>query len=773
MNSENSVDKKSNSGSKEEETVTPSNEERTSGGENHANIARPPHGAPQDEGTREIQLPNGITILHDAENCPIPRDSWADGERLYYALLQSILNTYTREKYTQIDVREIIERTEVQWKLVLKDNQDNPWHCDKDVLRKLNNQPGVEHVMPTDKPDAVDNKIQNYLLQETDRIGTMPSAEQERHLVVLLAGDRDYSAYLRRLISHTKAQLVVIHRGNAPKSMLDNIRSNRGKESGIWKEIVESASQNPGWKWPSAEQIPGSASGESQSNISSKGFTIFVQPAQGFYISRKLIRSLIKELYKIDRRLVVTMGMNKDRLYVHPRQTGPNIKKALAKAKEDLENRIDSLFVKKLLLQVPRERVLDSKMLKLASSNNVGLWTPGRGRDSICNDQSGVRILVPLQWDKKKTLDMAQKLISVKSSESNDKSLDYVKVVNVIAPPESAYELMLRKGSPTIGWTVVVDYDSTKIDWDQVALTLINVQPQPVPDTEEPVQFTGDSIFAQRTSSITPVILVTESVRDEEKLHHVEKELHRVENKFRRLRCQRCETVEKKLYQCSHHEAHAHCSDCLMLSSFKCEFCQNLASRQDRNDQLESGASDAHEEKRSRGQAMASGYDDQPETDISDPQQRKERSEERIVNKVSGASASVGPHDRMGKQGYVNDRERAIQDAIRDVDSRALNLRCPNCSFRVERRSKCACCSNHFCPLCLNIRSSDLEAEGCAARCMKQRGVKLRYNSIDDLLSIKRQELVEECLKECSGDIRNEVARRAYDFCKDYGVELT
>ena len=128
------------------------------------------------------------------------------------------------------------------------------------------------------------------------------------------------------------------------------------------------------------------------------------------------------------------MGMNKDRIQVW-------ISRSLQRAEAHLEEFVNTLLVRKLFLKLPRDQILSSEVLTFASHKDVGIWIPGRGRDSVSNYQSGVRIAVPMYWDKKRTFDVARNL----AASAN------VTIHNVLKPPEPAYELMQQKGSTTIG----------------------------------------------------------------------------------------------------------------------------------------------------------------------------------------------------------------------------------------------------------------------------------------------------------------------------------
>ena len=72
--------------------------------------------------------------------------------------------------------------------------------------------------------------------------------------------------------------------------------------------------------------------------------------------------------------------------------------------------------------------------------------------------------------------------------------------------------------------------------WEEIALRLITIPPQRVEEGQEPIKFIGDSIFAQRTSSVTPVILVSKS-NNEEGIESVRHKLHEqeVQNAIRRI----------------------------------------------------------------------------------------------------------------------------------------------------------------------------------------------------------------------------------------------
>ena len=105
-----------------------------------------------------------MSIVHDAENCFIPKDRDSfdiNGSTLYTNTVRAILNAVGGGSATDSSVA----TTHVEWQFVLHDNKSgnaSRYQPTRGTLKDLTDR-GVTHVKPSDKPNSVDMKVKEII----------------------------------------------------------------------------------------------------------------------------------------------------------------------------------------------------------------------------------------------------------------------------------------------------------------------------------------------------------------------------------------------------------------------------------------------------------------------------------------------------------------------------------------------------------------------------------------------------------------------------------
>ena len=184
-----------------------------------------------------------IVILHDGENCTIPRHSQADGSKLYDAVVREALEIATG-KVLSVDTA-IPGKVNVNWTLVMNHYSNSPMSIQPAVQDSLKTR-GVIFVSPRRKPGDTDYTLLRIINMEIERLREQPS--WKRTLVALLAADKDYADALTRL-TQTNATVVMIHRGNAEPAFDGILWQRRKMINPTWERLVRSVSRNSNFNW--------------------------------------------------------------------------------------------------------------------------------------------------------------------------------------------------------------------------------------------------------------------------------------------------------------------------------------------------------------------------------------------------------------------------------------------------------------------------------------------------------------------------------------------
>jgi ubiquitin len=120
------------------------------------------------------------TIFHDAENCPIrhPTDHLSDDD-FAYQLHRRVKNM---TMHSGGDARP-------EWRCFLHHRRNNPFHPTTKTLNALNYCSGFRLIDPSPKHGAVDVKMK----EDLDYFCRRHECEAQRHLVVIMTGDKDFS----------------------------------------------------------------------------------------------------------------------------------------------------------------------------------------------------------------------------------------------------------------------------------------------------------------------------------------------------------------------------------------------------------------------------------------------------------------------------------------------------------------------------------------------------------------------------------------------------
>eukprot|EP01138_Halocafeteria_seosinensis_P006428 gb/GECG01006571.1/.p1 GENE.gb/GECG01006571.1/~~gb/GECG01006571.1/.p1 ORF type:complete len:268 (+),score=32.28 gb/GECG01006571.1/:1-804(+) len=163
------------------------------------------------------ELFDTINIFHDAENCTVPHHAFADGSKLFDALVKEVLEVAASRVFS-------------------------------DAVEALKNR-GVHMPRPPNKRGSADQELLRALSEEHKRLLCLPEGQQERVLEVILSGDRDFSKYVTDL-TKTKATVVLIHTGESAPSFNNIVKRGQKKNcKPSWKHLVHSVGQNRNSRW--------------------------------------------------------------------------------------------------------------------------------------------------------------------------------------------------------------------------------------------------------------------------------------------------------------------------------------------------------------------------------------------------------------------------------------------------------------------------------------------------------------------------------------------
>ena len=175
--------------------------------------------------------PPFIMILHDAENCTVGRDVAFSVYTLKQLVLERVKHLSAVHKFkggSKWEVRAV----KPQWNFILEHDAKNKYHPTHKIRNDLIDN-GFTPISPGIKKDAVDTKLKELVTTFVER----EHGREERWVVVLITGDRDFGAEVRNLTQHGFF-CVVMHTGNARSEFL----AQADASCGDWDELVREAS---------------------------------------------------------------------------------------------------------------------------------------------------------------------------------------------------------------------------------------------------------------------------------------------------------------------------------------------------------------------------------------------------------------------------------------------------------------------------------------------------------------------------------------------------
>ncbi len=149
----------------------------------------------------------------------------------------------------------------IDWKFVLRRNSHNQFHCPSgilDDLSELNDGSGrfkrmhFQHMSCSGRPGSVDDVITSEMDMLSSQFRKWDATTLSRRAVVLLSGDKDFVASLRKLKHPSSGGpgvlVAMLHTGNANKAVTDTLqvpelRSRYPLHSGQWNALMNNPAE--------------------------------------------------------------------------------------------------------------------------------------------------------------------------------------------------------------------------------------------------------------------------------------------------------------------------------------------------------------------------------------------------------------------------------------------------------------------------------------------------------------------------------------------------
>ncbi len=189
-----------------------------------------------------------VHILHDAENCCIPQTCTLTGAEVASRVLDEISRLLGGVDLTN---------ARIDWKMVLRWKAKNKFHCPKTIMNELfelNDGSGrfkrmhFQHMSCSGRPGSVDDVIKSEMDMLSSQFSKWNATTLSRRAVVLLSGDKDFVAFLRKLKHPSSGGpgvlVAMLHTGKANKAVTDalqvpELRAAFPMHSGQWTHLLK------------------------------------------------------------------------------------------------------------------------------------------------------------------------------------------------------------------------------------------------------------------------------------------------------------------------------------------------------------------------------------------------------------------------------------------------------------------------------------------------------------------------------------------------------
>lgn len=445
-----------------------------------------------------------IKVFHDAENCTVPHHAYADGSKLFDAVLREALELGTNKVLSDETV--IPGRARVFWQLVQNEDSKNGMTVHPQVLNHLISRE-VRVLRPLTKKGSADISLFGLLDEELEYLNEISVEKQRRTLEVVLTADVDFKHQIIKL-TKTHATVVLIHCGNCKAALNDIVKRGRQKHANpTWQYLVRSVSNNnrgKNWPWESKSARTNSVQREPVSAPSNQEWDVcyehVVHKSLQHYVYKIEWNWLLHQIKQINQKLYIRYELSEIdptvalfRLWIIAEAGQEERQRSIEEVEKFLENMISNLISISLTINAPKSECISKEMRKMARSKSAMIWSPGTGESADPFAESSVLIQVPIFWTKDQVLEQAQKMAIV----------DGITVSDVIGPYNAEKRLAESRGSSSVFWRVSLPSNA-----DPTApVTLIGQDPEIINGVS--VQFEGDSYFQFENQEASLVVAVT------------------------------------------------------------------------------------------------------------------------------------------------------------------------------------------------------------------------------------------------------------------------
>jgi hypothetical protein len=157
-----------------------------------------------------------------------------------------------------------------------------------------------------------------------------------------------------------------------------------------------------------------------------------------------------------------------------------------------LTNMLSELSSISFTTSASKGECISQERLALARRKGVGVWVPGKGKETDPSEVSFVLIRVPKGWEKQQVLNQAKKMAQRSG----------ITIYDVTEPTKAEKELPKYCGSSSLYWGVSLGEDAGR----ETKRTLISQESESVEGIS--VTFEGNSIFPYYIENTTLVVLV-------------------------------------------------------------------------------------------------------------------------------------------------------------------------------------------------------------------------------------------------------------------------